>query len=150
MGDEGAFGLPKASAEERQKALQDPGPSWRDWFYGSMMKLYIPLGYLILDTWGAGTWLEAYGSLGGAATLAAIVLTLLPALYLEFVLYEYLWARPSGDLSRSVRSEFRPTWRRPFEYGRWTEAGRRRRAGLPAIVGSVGVAEGEPDPSEFF
>ncbi len=150
MTDLGPFSLPPPTPEERKRALEDPGPSWREWVYGSMLKIYIPLGFLIADTWIVGAWVEPFRSIGALPAAVGAIASVAPALYGEYVLFEYLYARPPGDPSRSVREEFRPTVRRPFQYGRWTPAGRRVRAGRPPYESPHGGGQGEVDPSEFF
>jgi hypothetical protein len=132
---------PAPTPAERQQAIEEPGVSWGEWFYASFLKVWIPLGFLIVDAWIAGAWLEFGNEYGILATLP-------PALYLEYVAFEYLWAKPSGDPSRSVRDAFHRSFRSPFQYGRWTPAGRRVRAGLPPMEG--GSERSGPDPAEFF
>lgn len=133
--------LPRPTEAERKRAVEDPGTSWGEWFYASFLKVWIPLGFLIVDSWIVGGWLEA-GFLWG------IAVTLPPALYAEYVAFEYLWAHPGGDPSRSVRESFQRGYLHPFQYGRWTREGRRVRAGLPPMEG--GSERAGPDPSEFF
>ena len=133
--------LPRPSPEDRAKAIADPGTPWTTWFYESALKIYIPLGFFIVDTWIAGYWVEN-----------GLYLALLPslgaALYLEYLAFSYLWYRPRTDASASVRSEFRPHWLRPVEFGRWTPEGQRVRAGLSPYPGGAGPQG--PDPAEFF
>ena len=140
--------LPEATPEERKRALEDPGPSWREWAFGSLFKIYLLLGFLIVDSWIAALWLEPARTLGGTVATVGLLGSLAAAVYGEYVAFLYLYALPRGDPSRSTRSEFRPTWLRPFEFGRWTEPGRRVRLGLPPY-GTKPTPEG-PDPTEFF
>lgn len=125
-----------AVAEEKQRALEDPGPSWHDWWYFSASKWYVLIGFLILDVWVGGFWVEAgYG----AVALASVV----ALLYGEFLLYEYLWRRPALP-ERGRAPPFRRTWWRPVEVGRWTpEAAARARTG--ALPGE----DDAPDLHEF-
>jgi hypothetical protein len=134
--------LPRRPSEEvRKKALAEPGPTWTEWFYASFLKVWIPLGFLIVDVWAVGYFLEA-GVLWAAGAVVPV------ALYLNFVGWCYLYAHPGGDRSRSVRSDFHPTPIRPFEWGRWTPEGTRVRRGLPPYEGPR--PEDAPDPAEFF
>ncbi len=97
---------------EKQQALKDPGPSWRDWWFRSASKWYILVGCLVADVWVVTYWLELGSLLGAVLSLAA-------AVYAEYILYEFLWYRPPLLISFH-RSHFRPTWWRPFRFGRWT------------------------------
>ncbi len=129
--------------EEKQAALRHPGPSWREWFFFDAMKWWLGIVFLIVDAWIATSWIgggndTAGNALGLAASLAG-------ALYLEVLLYRYLWRRPV-DRDMIGRSGFRPSWKALREVGRWTPeasfvASRRARQGID---------EGAPDPSEFL
>ncbi len=124
-------------AEEKRRALGEPGPTWREWWFQSGSKWYVGLGFLILDVWLLSAAFEA-----GAATLG--FLALLPALYAEFLLYRFLYYQPPVGPSAS-EGRFRRTWTRPVEYGRWT-----REAAIEKAGGTVPRAEGGPDPREFL
>jgi hypothetical protein len=107
-----------ALREEQAKALADPGPDWRTWTLHTGLRPYFLVLFLTIDTWLALTWLEA-------GLLLGILLSLLPAVYAEFLLYRYLWARPDPEAPQPfVRSWSRPVWA-----GRWTIEGDRLRAG---------------------
>jgi hypothetical protein len=137
----GLVPLPRRpNPDERKKALEDPGVPWGIWFYRTFLKVWIPLGFLIVDVWVVGYFLEA-----GEPYLALASLPV--CLYLNYVGFAYCYAHPGTDASRSIRSEFRPTPLRPFEYGRWTPEGERIRAGLPPLAGTEPKG---PDPDEFF
>lgn len=112
-----------AVAEEKQRALEHPGPTWHDWWFYSGSKWYVLIGFLILDVWVGGFWVEAgYGALALASVVAL--------LYAEFLLYEYLWHRPALSEGGRRAPAFRRTWWRPVEFGRWTpEAAARERSG---------------------
>ena len=99
-------------AEEKRRALQDPGPGWNEWFFQTAAKWWIGLGFLIVDAWLIVICLD----LGSAVLLVPV---LAAAFYTEFLLYRYLWYTPS-ELRGSHR--FRRTWYRPVPYGRWTPA----------------------------
>ncbi len=116
---------------EKEAALRDPGPSWKEWFYFDASKWWIGSGLLILDSWLVAFWFEV-GSIPG------LVLSVAAAIYLEFLLARYLWHRPSDDPALSSGA-FRPTWFRPVRYGRWTPEGFRVRAGLSPETGEAPV-----------
>lgn len=127
--------------EEKQKALAEPGPSWREWFLFSGAKWYVVLGYLIVFAWEA-----SYAGPDAHVALYIVAPVVAVTLYAEFLLYRFLWYRPKiGDHSRSRRSDGR--WRRwlyPVRYGRWTPEADAVRAGHPILVPEAG-----PDPREF-
>lgn len=137
MPDRGLFGFPKPTEEERQRALSDPGPSWREFFFYEFAKVWIALAFLIADSIVVAGFLQPpdYPAAAGALALA---------LYLEFIGYQYLWYRPKADEGRR-NTPFRRTWHRWVEYGRWTPEADRVRAGANPYPDAVG-----PDPSEFL
>ncbi len=131
------LGLPETTADERARAIAHPGPSWQEYFYFQFLKMWIALGFLILDAWIAVLFLEPTDLPAMAAALAG-------ALYLEFLAYRYLWFRPALD--ESPHFQFRRTWSRPVRFGRWTPEMFRLREGLePYLDGTRG-----PDPREFL
>ncbi len=97
---------------ERKAALEDPGPSWREWFLFSGAKWWIGLGFLIVDAWVITSWFDPFNPVGIGLSLAG-------CLYLEYLAYGYLWYRPA-ELRPSGSPPFRPTWYRLREFGRWT------------------------------
>ncbi len=113
--------------EERRRALAQPGLGWKDWALYSGLKPWIGLGLLIVDVWALVTVVglasqPSYGLWAGLGLepLAVVCISLLTALtiYLNLVLWSYLWANPrEGDLRRGA---FNPTALRPFAVGRWT------------------------------
>jgi hypothetical protein len=150
----GLFGLPVPDEELRQKAIAEPGPSWRHWFFHSFSKVYIGLALFVADALLVSEWLELRNLTGLFATLVA-------AIYLELLLYQYLWYEPEEKPRRirtpsrpvrsplgSVRTPTGPRFERtivhPFPFGRWSETGERfRRTGSALAPGSG------PDPEEF-
>ena len=129
----------------RQWLIDHPGPSWREWFFQSFAKTYTLLGLFIGDAIVAAYWLEPANFLGLAASLFVLV-------FLEYLLYQYLWFEPAAGhphQSRSIRAASvggRP-WMHPFPYGRWSGAAQRVREGLAPVP----VAPGDsPDPKEFL
>lgn len=129
--------FPRIEGEERRRALEEAGPSWREYFFHSFAKVWLLLAFFVGDLFLIGTFGSPFlpWALGPALALA---------LYAEYLAYQYLWHRP--DLDR-MHEAFRPTWARPVRFGRWTVEGERARAGLPAIPPGD---EPHPDPAEFL
>lgn len=132
----GLFGRPRPTEEERLQALEDPGVPWRDWFYFSFLKVWVCLGFLILDGLVAGAFAESRNFVG-------LFVALLIAVYLEFVLFQYLWIRPGPDDLRA--STFAPSWYRPARVGRWTPE-----TFYPERFRMAKPSETGPDPNEFL
>ena len=126
-------------AEEKRRALHDPGPSWKAWFLHDAAKWWLGITFLVVDSWLIVGWLEVFD-------LPALLASGAAAIYLEYVLWSYLWKRPKDEARVGVR-RFRRSWWRPFEYGRWTPEAERLRlhGGPPPAAG-----EGEPSPHEFL
>jgi hypothetical protein len=135
--DLAGYALEDRVAAEKARALKEPGPSWRQWLYHTAFRGWYALGILIADANLIVFWIEAHSLLGG-------VLSLVAALYAEFVLYAYLWYRPSPD--HPPARPFRRTWFRPREYGRWTPEADLVRSGYPIYTSGP---EG-PSPREFL
>ncbi len=113
--------LPKLEGPLRDQALQDPGPTWAEWLVGSFAKVWLALGYFVVDTWICLTWATPFNPTGLALSLAA-------ALYLEFLLWRYFWYAP--DREEDLRTlPFHPSWSRLTRFGRWTPQSQRLRAG---------------------
>ena len=128
-------------AEEKRRALRDPGPSWREWFFYDHARWWVGLGFLIVDAWIITAFVQnssitADGVVEAFASLAV-------ATYLQILLYRYLWRRPS-DAPR--RARFRPSWKALTEVGRWTPEGERLRRG----VATTSPADGSPNPKDFL
>jgi hypothetical protein len=123
---------------EKQLALREPGPTWREWAFFTGFKPWFAVGFLIADAWIATGWLEA-------GNLVAMGVSLVAAVYLELLLYRYLWYRPHPQEIRG-RGPFHATWLRLAEYGRWTPEAERARAGLPLET----TPEQGPDAREFL
>ncbi len=123
-------------AAEKKAALEDPGPSWREWVLHSAAKWYVGLGLLTLDGWVVGDFLfyRIYWPIAPA---------LVGALYLEFLLWQFLWYRPEMYRSRARRHWTSSFWIHPVPFGRWTPEADLARGG--ATPGS-----GEVDPAEFL
>lgn len=124
-------------AQEKQEALEDPGPSWRDWLYFSAFKWWLVIALIAIDGWIAGFWIEVPNVYGLAGSLVV-------AVYVEFLLFQYLWYRPDPE-ERPPKGGFRPNWHRPVEFGRWTPERHLAASGHPAYERS-----NRPDPREFL
>lgn len=135
----------RAAAEEidteKQRALSEPGPSWKDWWYFSASRWYMVLLFLIVDAWVLLTPRPSLLFLGLAVTIALA--------YAEFVFYQYLYHRPHPE-RRHRGARFRRTWYRPFEIGRWTPEGTAIRTGVHRRDEVIPSAEEGPTPEEFF
>jgi hypothetical protein len=122
---------------DRSAAVADPGVPWKDWFYFSFLKVWIGLGFLIVDAMVAGFFAEQRQYVG-------LVLGTAAAFYLEFLAYRFLWTRPGPEEERST--PYRPSWYRPVRFGRWTPE-----AWHPeAFARHVPTTTGGPDPHEFL
>lgn len=126
-------------ADEKRRALADPGIDWKTWFFQDNSRWWIGLGFLVIDVWVAGTFLEA-----GEPLL--LVPAIVVAVFLEYLLALYLWHRPSETEYERPRGAARP-WYSPFRYGRWTPEAARVRAGGPGLVTP---GEHGADPNEFL
>lgn len=129
--------LPPEVREEMDRAREDPGPSWREWFFFHAAKWWIGLGFLIVDTW----ILVAALQIG----LLLSILLLLVALYLEILTWQFLWHRPDSMSLRSPEGN-RIWWIRPVPIGRWTPEAEEIRLGHRLAVGP----DAAPDPKEFL
>jgi len=113
--------LPKLEGPLREQAIQDPGPTWTEWFIGPFAKVWVALGLFIIDS-----WIFVLGTV--PFNPGALVLSLLGAVYLEFLFWRYLWYAP--DREEDLQNlPFRPRWDRLTRFGRWTPQARRLRAG---------------------
>ncbi len=128
---------------EKRRALADPGPGWREWFLFDGAKWWVGLGYLILDSWVAGFWFETLGA--NSRVVLPLLGSLIGALYLELLLFRYLWRRPT-DQDRIGEGRFEPGPLALREFGIWTPEGVRHRQAVErrAVHGSG------PDPNEYL
>jgi hypothetical protein len=134
----GAFGVEPPDPATREKAIEAPGASWREFFFFELAKVWIMLGLFVVDSLILVYWTDPFNPL---ALLASLFL----AFYAELLLYRILWYRPNPEEGYLAR-EFRPTWIRPVRYGRWTpEAWRAKEGRDPFEDVVVG-----PDPREFL
>jgi len=101
--------------EAREKAIADPGPSWKEWFLFSGAKVWVALGFFVIDVWIIESWLYPPNAAGLGLSIAA-------AVYLEFLAYRFLWYRWDPEAPRRV-GPFKPTFLRPREVGLWTREG---------------------------
>ena len=132
------LGLPTLDPETRAAAIADPGPSWKEWFFHEFARAWILLGFFIADAIIFVLWAVPF-------VPVAMVLSIIGAIYLEFLAYQVLWSR--GNAEEEYRMPvFRPTFFRPVRFGRWTpEFDRLRRGADP-----WGDAPRGPDPAEFL
>lgn len=127
---------PERWEEEKRRARDHPGASWKEWLYFTAFRWWMGIAFLIVDTWIVTIFLVP-------RQWVFLALSILPAVYLEYLLYGYLWRRPgpTTDVSRSRRVRWPP-----YEVGRWTPEGFQLRAGV-----AVEPAEPPgPDPREFL
>jgi hypothetical protein len=126
-------------AERRRLAAladADPGPSWREWLYGEAFKWWLGLALVVVDGWILAAGIEAAAWIPlGIAAVAAV--------YLEYLLYQYLWHPYQPEL----RGKFRRSWVHPFEVGRWCPEHEWLSRGLPDP--NAAEAPG-PDPRNFL
>ncbi|MGI0053128.1 MAG: hypothetical protein ACREC5_02635 [Thermoplasmata archaeon] len=134
---------PALTEEERRAAIADPGPSWRQYFLRDFLRWWTALGYFVVDAVIVASYLRPPDP-------AAILLELTAALYLEYLLYEFLWYTPRwfAEGAGRYRTEAPTGWRRairPVAAGRWTDAYRWIRSGREVRSTAPG-----PDPREFL
>ncbi|MCI4346699.1 MAG: hypothetical protein L3K07_08130 [Thermoplasmata archaeon] len=133
------FGMPKLGGKERDEALSDPGPTWKEYFEREFLRWCWALLIIIVDVWIIATFLAPLD-------VPAMLATLVGATYLEFVGYRYLWYRPDPD-AESLHSTFVRTWTRPRRFGVFTPEAERQKAGLSPFPPGQRMG---PDPSEFL
>ncbi len=92
----GPFGLPKVHEEERRRALEDPGVSWKDWLSSSFAKTYLGLAFFIADGLLIASWF------GPPANYPAMIGTTALALYLEYLAWQYPMV-PAPGVGRGPR-----------------------------------------------
>ncbi len=145
LGDSAAYGEEEIDEEERRRlldrereaALRVPGPPWKEWLFLVAFRWWLGLGLLIVDAWIAAGWIEVGGWLPLVGSLAA-------ALYLEYLLYQYLWHPYDAELG----DRFHPTWRTPFRVGRWSLD---REKLLRGEIGhTTPTIQDGPDPRQFL
>ncbi len=76
-------------AAEKKAALEEPGPSWREWGLHSALKWYVGLGFLIVDGLLVDFWTGQAVYLG--------LLSLIPAVYAEYLLWQVPLAPAGGS-----------------------------------------------------
>jgi|GEM_PF-1705021 len=135
--------FPRLEGEERQRALEDPGPTWGEWFFASFAKTWTVLGFLVLDVFVFDSWSGPWFIPGVVGSLAA-------AFYLEWLAYEYLWHRPPTEARRSHRTVPPSRWIRPVFAGRWSIETLRARSGRGPVPVRPPVESPTVDPREFL
>jgi hypothetical protein len=127
-------------AQEKRRALREPGPTWREWFFYDHAKWWYGIAALVVDSWVATSWVA--GGARSTLRLVGLAVSVGWAVYLEFLLYRYLWRRPvSGSAGR-----FRPGWFALREVGLWTPEA--THASAPSA--RPAPEEGAPNPREFL
>jgi hypothetical protein len=124
---------------EKDLVRKAPDLPWKEWAYYSGLKPWVGLGLFTIDAWIAAAWLEAGNYYGLVPSLAL-------AVYLEILLYRYLWYRPPVRARRS-KGRFRRLWWHPAGSGRWTPEAEQRRAGVPE---DAYASETGPNPRDFL
>ena len=134
-----SMSVPDRIEFEKDLVRKAPDLPWKEWAFYSGFKPWVGLGLFIIDAWIAAGWLEVGNYYGLVPSLGL-------AVYLEILLYRYLWYRPSlhGSLSRR---RFRRSWIRPVAVGRWTPEAAERRAGLS---GEFGGSDTGPNPRDIL
>jgi hypothetical protein len=123
------YALPKLEGEQRKKALQEPGPSWREYAQRELLRWWFGLAVLIFDGWIIAAFLLPLD-------LPLMLSLLALATYLELLGWRLLWYEPHPETP--WRSSFlHSRWFYPVAFGRWSKAAENARAGRP-------VAPGEP------
>jgi hypothetical protein len=135
----GIRGMPPLSDEERKRFIDDPGIPWMTWLLTIGLKPWIGLGLFIGDSL---TLLNLW-VIGTPVARIAMVPTLLLLIYLNFLLWSYLWHVPTPEELRA--SPVSPTLRSPFAVGRWTPDYQTWKEG-----GRTALADGQIDPNEFL
>lgn len=122
--------------EEKRRALREPGPTWKEWLYFTAFRWWFGILFLIIDSWVAVEFLEL-------GSWPLLVVATVAAVYLEYLVYIYLWRRPEPG----HRIGARPTHRwPPVEVGRWTpEAFAAKATGTRPVVPADTA-----DPREFL
>ncbi|MGC2289525.1 MAG: hypothetical protein WA688_06685, partial [Thermoplasmata archaeon] len=82
--------LPKLEGPLRDQAIRDPGPTWGEWLIGPFAKVWVVLGFFVVDSWIFVLWAAPFNALAMVASLAG-------ALYLEFLLWRFLWFAPDRE-----------------------------------------------------
>lgn len=106
------LGIKPPSEEERKKALEEKGPSWREWAFQTGLKPYVGLGLLVGDGLVLASLEEAPVLWVKWMTFVAVPFLI----YLDLLAYLFLWAAPPDPLPKK---SFHPTLFHPFLVGRW-------------------------------
>ncbi|MGA9840167.1 MAG: hypothetical protein WBF81_06690 [Thermoplasmata archaeon] len=128
---------PDEDQKAREAAIAAPGPGWKEWFYDSFLKVWVVFAFFLIDVWVVVAWLSPFDS----GRVAYAFLSLLGAMYLEYLGYQCLWYE-APELARSSHEVGRPNLVHPVLRGRWTPEWAAAKAGPPPEPGS--------DPREFL
>jgi len=129
----------KLSEEERKEVIADPGLSWKDWAIYQGLKTWVGLALFIGDCLlFAGLWTG-----GSVAYRISIAPAMAGAIYLNYLLWSYLWYVP--DIGQLRKAKQKRTLLHPFPVGRWTpEYETYKKSGLR------GLHAEEVNPEEFL
>jgi hypothetical protein len=104
----------RVTGEERKRALEEPGPSWKEWAYATGLKPYVALGLLVLD----GLLLASIEEAPQLWVRWSALVALPFLIYANYYLYAYLWASPP-ETPELRKARAKPSVRHPFYVGRW-------------------------------
>lgn len=117
------YDLPRLEGEDRDKALRDAGPTWREYATRELLRWWYAVAVLIVDAWILSAFIRPLD-------LFVMIPSLAGATYLELLGWRYLWYEPRAD---EIPGEgfLHSRWFYPVPLGRWSKAAARRRSGLP-------------------
>ncbi|MCL4333262.1 MAG: hypothetical protein M1290_02310 [Candidatus Thermoplasmatota archaeon] len=84
----------RLEGEERKKAIDDPGKSWKRWAREDLARYWYNLLCLFLDVMLVLQFVEPYSKYGGEENLIFMILSviaLIPVTYVEFNIYKRLF-----------------------------------------------------------
>jgi hypothetical protein len=84
----------RLEGEERKKAIEEPGKSWKRWAKEDFARYWYNLLCLFIDALFVLQFVEGYSRYGGNANLIFMILSvlaLIPMIYVEFLVYKRLF-----------------------------------------------------------
>ena len=84
----------RLEGEERKKAIEEPGKSWKQWAREDLARYWYVILCLFVDIMLNLTFVEAYSRYGGTYNLILAVISLaalVPAAYVEYMIYKRLF-----------------------------------------------------------
>jgi hypothetical protein len=88
------FFLKKLEGEERKRAIEDPGKSWRQWAREDLARYWYVVLCLFVDLLFNLQFTQNYFRYGGELNLIFTllsVLALIPMIYIEYLIYKRLF-----------------------------------------------------------